>query len=236
MDSIRTQARDVARFVGRQDAGISLACLLTAYSRRSDAVVVAIPRGGIPVAIPIARTLHLPLCVEVVEKIRVPMHEVWQPAQCIGAVASGSACAVNAAQAHALQLSPVETAQALACAQSDQASKTGSYHAICPEVSIRNQTVLLIDDVVSSGATMRAAIEALRPRHPARIVVAVPVGAMEAIRELRTLADEVVCPATIENGWAIHECYARFPPMTDAAACALLESVNHRRIQVGARA
>jgi putative phosphoribosyl transferase len=201
-----------------------LSSLLAIYSKRDDVIVVAIPRGGVPVAVEVAQTLRLPLSLQVVEKICIPVHEAWQSIQSIGAVAENGVLVLDTRRIKALEIPSGEVEQATMLARNDQAHKAELYRHVYSPLDIRNKTVLLIDDAVNSGATMQAAIQVLRQEMPAKILIAAPVGSTGAIRDLSTLADRVVCPVQAAEGTAVSECYAHFPRITDAVAYAMMES------------
>jgi len=226
-----TPSTEVAKFAGRVEAGSLLASLLTTYGTRNDAVLIGIPRGGVPVAIEVARILRRPLDTLVVEKIRVPVHAAWQATQSIGAVAASGVRALDLNHIDSLRIPSQEVEQAARIAQNDQAHKEELYRRLREPLSIRGRTVILVDDAIDSGATMHAAIQAVRRERPAGIIVAAPVGSAAACRFLGTLTDHVVCPVQPCEGAAVHECYARFPPISDSEAYAMLERSLNRPVR-----
>ncbi len=218
MSSRVERSSEPAKFEDRKEAGGLLASLLASYSKRSDVITLAIPRGGVPVALEVGRILCLPVRPMVVEKVRLPMHEAWEVSHSIGAVASGGVCVLDSDRIHFLQLRQQDVEQAIALARNDQAHKQELYGRGASGLNIRDKIALLIDDAVASGATMQAAVQALRENGPARIVIAAPVGSTDAIRRLSALVDRIVCPIQAAEGGAIHECYARFSSISDADA------------------
>jgi putative phosphoribosyl transferase len=212
-----------ARFADRQKAGRLLASLLTVYSRRDDVLIMAIPRGGVPVALELAEALSLTVAVLVVEKVRIPVHEAWQPSQSIGAVSSGGVRVLDPNRIRSLQIDAGEVERATTLAQNDQIHKKEIYERLHASIRLRGKTVLLVDDAVDSGATMQAAVQAVRAEQPIKIVVAAPVGSAGACHRLRVLTDEVVCPVQPPSGTAIHDCYAGFPTITDTEAYEMLQ-------------
>lgn len=227
---------ELAKFHGRTEAGNLLSALLSQYLEQKGAIVMAIPRGGVPVGMEIARALRLPLGLVVVEKIRIPEHDAWQSIRSLGAVAAGVAPILDSQRIKMLRIPPADLERASCIARNDQIHKTELYRRVCPPVKLRDQTVLVIDDAVDTGMTMEAAIRSLRLNTPAKIVVAAPVGSAAAIRQLTSLADRVVIPIQAAEGAAVHECYAHFPPIDDAEVYALMERCCNEPPRARARA
>jgi predicted phosphoribosyltransferase len=176
-------------FHDRYDAGRQLAAHLTRYAGRPDVLVLALPRGGLPVAYEVARALGAPLDVFLVRKLGVPGREELA----MGAIASGGVRVLNDEVVRALRI-PEEVIDAVAAEeQAELERRERTYRDGRPAPDVRGRTVILVDDGLATGSSMRAAVEALRLRGPARIVVAVPVGAPETCAALREIADEVVC-------------------------------------------
>jgi len=220
----------LTQFTNRREAGRALASKLTAFSGRDDLLLMAIPRGGVPVAMEISRQMSLPLHVLVVEKIQAPWHEAWQQRESIGAVGPGGVSILDADRIAKLAIPEEEVKLATRCTKNDQAHKEELYAVGSPSVSIQEHTIILVDDAIQTGASMRAAIQYLRKMKPARIVIATPVSSQSAYGELSRLADQLICATQAPEGTAVHVCYARFQPITDAAAYALLET-NRRRFR-----
>src|SRR5688572_8124254 len=179
-------------FRNRQQAGRVLAQRLTAYAHKPEVVVLALPRGGTPVAYEVAKALHAPLDVLVVRKLGVPGHEEYA----MGAIASGGEPLLNDDVVRELGI----TADAIdAVVQRERAElqrRDCLYRGSRPPPDVRGRSVIVVDDGLATGSTMVAAVQALRRLQPARIVVAVPTGAAETCAQLRELADEVVCAST----------------------------------------
>ena len=222
-DETARKSEGLVRFANRKEAGRALASMLADYSERDDVLLMAIPRGGVPVCVEISRRMSLPLYVLVVEKIQAPWHEAWQIRQTIGAAGPGGVSMLDADTIAKLVIPDQEVTLATECAKNDQAHKEALYAVASPSVSVRGRTVVLIDDAVQTGMTMRVAVQFLRKMKPLKVVIAVPVCSQTAYRELCGLADHVLCPVQVAEGVAAHVLYARFPPVTDATAIALLE-------------
>src|SRR5215472_18285018 len=168
------------RFRDRTDAGRRLAEKLTAYADRPDIVVLALPRGGVPVAFEVAMALGAPLDVFLVRKLGAPGHEELA----MGAIASGGVVVMNDEVVKAMHVEADEILDAIAAERRELARREEAYRDGRPPVDVRGKTVILIDDGLATGSTMRAAVKALRRQGPARIVVAVPIGAASTCSEL----------------------------------------------------
>jgi len=179
----------LTRFRNRVDAGQQLAGRLAAYAGRPDVLVLALPRGGVPVAFEVARTLDAPLDVFVVRKLGVPGREQLA----MGAIASGGIRVLNDDVVGALKI-PDRIIEAVTSRELQELRlREGSYRGNRPPLEIDDRTVILVDDGMATGSTMKAAIEALRRITPARIVVAVPTATPSACAEIGLAADECVC-------------------------------------------
>lgn len=206
-------------FRDRTDAGRQLADVLQReYAGRPDVLVLALPRGGVPIAAEVARVLGVPLDVFLVRKLGVPGHEEYA----MGAIASGGVRVLNDDMVRQLGITP-EMIDAVAVMESRELQRReGLYRGERSTPAVAGRVVLLIDDGLATGATMRAAVVALREQGPARVVVAVPVGTVEACASLRREADEVVCPHTPEPFRAVGAWYANFDQTTDEEVRRLL--------------
>jgi predicted phosphoribosyltransferase len=181
----------MALFADRSDAGRRLARLFLGEASRNP-VVLALPRGGVPVAFEVSRALHAPLDVFVVRKLGVPRHEELA----LGAIASGGVRVINEDVVTTLGI-PAGVIEAVAAREAEElARREWAYRRGRSPIDVAGRTVILVDDGLATGASMRAAVAALRQLQPARIVVAVPVAAPDTCRALRAEADRVVCAET----------------------------------------
>jgi putative phosphoribosyl transferase len=197
-------------FRDRTEAGRRLASLLIGYAGK-DAIVLALPRGGVPVAYEIAAALDLQLDVFLVRKLGLPGHEELA----MGAIAGGGVRVLDedVVRRHGVDhrvLEDVERRERVVLE-----SRSRLYRGSRPEPFLRGRTVVLVDDGLATGSTMKAAVAAVRRERPARVVVAVPVAPEETVRELSTLVDEVACVATPEPFWGVGIWYERFPQTSD---------------------
>src|ERR1700720_3585657 len=179
-------------FVNRRDGGTVLADLLKRYANRPDVLVLALPRGGVPVAFEVARALNAPLDVFVVRKLGVPGQEELA----MGAIATGGARVLNHDVIGYLGLSREAIDRVIAREKKELERRERIYRGDRGPLDVEGRTVILVDDGLATGSTMRAAVAALRKEHPSRIVVAVQVAAPETCEEFKTEVDEAVCAAT----------------------------------------
>jgi erythromycin esterase-like protein/predicted phosphoribosyltransferase len=209
-------------FRDRRDAGRLLAEKLAAYANRPDALVLALPRGGVPVAYEVARALGAPLDVFVVRKLGVPGYEELA----MGAVATGGVRVLNDQLVERLGI-PEQMIDAVAARELQElARRERRYRGGRPPPDVRGRTVILVDDGLATGATMHAAIEALRQQKPTRIVVAVPTASPETCEEMKTKADDVICAITPAPFQAVGRWYQDFSQTTDEEVEALLSRRN----------
>lgn len=209
-------------FRDRVAAGRVLAALLEEYAHRDDTIVLALPRGGVPVAREVALALQVPLDVLVVRKLGIP----WQPEFAAGAIAPGGVLVLNhqaAAEIPGLQrlLEPVVAQERRELARREAAYRRGR-----PPLDVAGWTVILVDDGIATGATIEAAAVALRAMNARSIVIAVPVAPPEATRRLARLADRIVCPEQPADFLAVGQYYDEFPQIDDAEVVRLLASGN----------
>jgi putative phosphoribosyl transferase len=206
---------------------------LMRYASRSDVLVLGLPRGGVPVAFIIARALHAPLDILLVRKLGVP----GQGELALGAIASGGSRVLNEAVVQEIGI-PDHVIEAISSReQQELARRERLYRGDRHEWQVQGHTVILVDDGLATGATMRVAITALRAKPPARVVVAVPVAPPSVCQALRAMADEVVCLLTPEPFLGVGLWYNDFTPITDEEVRWLLEratqiptdSVTHSR-------
>jgi putative phosphoribosyl transferase len=202
----------------RTEAGRRLARQLTDYADRPDVLVLALPRGGVPVAFEVARALRAPLDIFLVRKLGVPGHEELA----MGAIASGGVRVLNEETLSYLRI-PEEVIDAVAADELRELERRErAYRGDAPAPDVQGKTVILVDDGLATGSTMRAAAAALRQQQPARIVVAVPVSAVQTCDEYRMGVDEIVCAVTPEPFHAVGLWYKDFSQTTDEEVRALL--------------
>lgn len=206
-------------FQDRTEAGRVLADRLAAYANYPDAMVLALPRGGVPVAFEVAEALNLPLDIFVVRKLGLPGHEEFA----IGAIASGGARVLNQDLIRQLSLSDEIIEHIVAREQHELERRERTYRGQRPMLDVRDRTIIIVDDGLATGSSMRAAIAALRQKRPAKLIVAVPVGASVTCSELEALADEAICLETPENFSAVGLWYKDFSQVTDEEVIDLLE-------------
>jgi predicted phosphoribosyltransferase len=198
-------------FRDRREAGRLLAAQLAEYANRPGVLVLALPRGGVPVGFEVARALGAPLDVFLVRKLGVPGREEFA----MGAIATGGVRILNEELVRALGI-PDQVIEAIAAReQEEMARRERLYRGDRQAPDVRDRTVILVDDGLATGATMQAAIKALRQQHPARIVVAAPVAAPETCDVLKSEADDVVCAVTPEPFHAVGLWYDDFSQTTD---------------------
>jgi erythromycin esterase-like protein/predicted phosphoribosyltransferase len=205
-------------FRDRTEAGRLLAAKLAAYANRPNVLVLALPRGGVPVAYEVARALGAPLDVFLVRKLGVPGYEELA----MGAVATGGVRVLNDQIVRALRIPDYVIDSVAAEEQQELARRERLYRGGRPLPDVRGRTVILVDDGLATGATMHAAVKALRQQQPARIVVAVPTAAPETCEELRSEVDEVICAITPEPFDAVGRWYEDFSQTTDEEVRQLL--------------
>ncbi|HET6426339.1 MAG TPA: phosphoribosyltransferase [Planctomycetaceae bacterium] len=212
-------------FRDRTDAGRQLATMLTHYADRPDVIVLALPRGGVPVAFEVASRLHAPLDVFMVRKLGVPGHEELA----MGALASGGVQILNQELVDALDISDDQIAATVAQESAELTRRERAYRDDRPPIDVRGRTVILIDDGLATGATMRAAVAAVNRQKPAKLIVAVPVGAAETCRELRNETDETICFRTPAHFRAVGMWYQNFSQTTDDEVRTLLKQSGQHR-------
>jgi len=198
-------------FHDRTDAGRHLADKLRHLTGRGNVVVLALPRGGVPIGYEVARALGAPLDIFLVRKLGVPGHEELA----MGAIASGGVRVVNRSVVRQLDLSD-DVIDAVAAEEGRELlRREEAYRDGRPAPDLRGKVVILVDDGLATGSTMRAAVAAVRQFNPTRVIVAVPVGPSETCAEFRRIADEVVCAEEPEPFYAVGSWYADFSQTTD---------------------
>ena len=205
-------------FRDRSDAGRKLAAALSGYAGGGDVLVLGLPRGGVPVAYEVAQALRAPLDVFIVRKLGFPS----QPELAMGAVASGGVLVLNDDVVRQLDVPQSVIDRVAAAEQIEIERRERSYRGGRPAPSVEGKTVILIDDGLATGSTMRAAARAERKLNPARIVIAVPLAAATTREVLRREADEIVCLATPEPFFAVGQWYANFEQTSDEEVRELL--------------
>ncbi len=208
-----------SRFRDRADAGRYLAELLSDYAGRDDVVVLALPRGGVPVGSEVARALKAPLDVFVVRKLGVPGHEELA----FGAIASGGAQILNSEVIRHVGLTNDLIDSVSERERGELARRERLYRGDRTDSELAGKAVILVDDGLATGASMRAAVAAVRAQNPARIVVAVPTAAPETCAALSSEVDELVCPLRPRNFYAVSLWYDRFEQVSDDEVRTLLE-------------
>jgi predicted phosphoribosyltransferase len=209
------------QFSDRRHAGQVLAGMLDHYRANPDALVLALPRGGVPVAYEVARALHAPLDVFIVRKLGVPGHEEFA----MGAIASGGVRVMNP-DAAGLHIRPEAIDAVIAREQHELERRERRYRGDRPPIPLDDRIVILVDDGLATGSTMRAAAIAVRRSRPRRVVVAVPVAAPETCREFQAQVDEVVCAVTPQPFMAVGMWYENFDQTTDDEVHRLLAAAR----------
>lgn len=211
-------------FRNRREAGRLLAARLSAFARRRDVIVLALPRGGVPVAYEVAIALAVPLDVFTVRKLGVPGHEELA----MGAIASGGTYLLNSDVIEALGISRAEVLAVAERERRELERREHLYRDGHPAPNLEGKTVILIDDGLATGASMLVALDALRQKRPSAIVVAVPVAPPETCAALHAHADEVVCYETPEPFFGVGAWYQDFSQVTDAEVRTLLNEASLR--------
>lgn len=207
------------KFKDRTEAGQVLARSLAAYANLPDVVVLALPRGGVPVAFEVAKALNAPLDVFLVRKLGVP----GQSELAMGAIASGGVRVINQDIVRSLSLSDAVIDKVAALEQQELKRREDLYRDGRPNPVLRGHTIIIVDDGLATGATMRAAKEAIHQQQPARIVVAVPISSPETCKDLSSEVDEIICVKTPQPFNSVGLWYEDFPQTTDAEVRDLLK-------------
>jgi predicted phosphoribosyltransferase len=205
-------------FRDRRQAGRALGEALAHYAGRSDVIVLALPRGGVPVGFEVARALGAPLDVFLVRKLGFPGNEEYA----MGAIASGGVRVIDDALLDRVGISSAAVERVVQQQERELRRREYAYRDDLPAAELSGRIVILVDDGLATGSSMRAAVAAVRRREARRIVVAVPVGPADTVRELAQLADEAVCLSTPEPFLAVGRFYQNFDQIEDAEVVELL--------------
>jgi putative phosphoribosyl transferase len=208
-------------YKNRSEAGRELADALQPYANRPDVLVLALPRGGVPVAYQVAQRLNAPMDLMLVRKLGLPGHEELA----MGAIATGGIRVLNAEVIQGLGISEAQIEQVAAVEVQELRRRERIYRDDRPIPDVQDRCIFLIDDGLATGASMQAAIAGLRQQRPAEIVVAVPVAPPDMVASLRQQADAVICPATPEPFFGVGLWYADFAQVTDAEVRELLGEI-----------
>jgi putative phosphoribosyl transferase len=212
-------------FRDRAEAGRALARVLSHYAGRDDVIVLALPRGGVPVAAEVAKELGAPLDVFLVRKLGVPGHEELA----MGAIASGGVLVLDDGVLRWLGISEEQVQRALTRELDELRRREAAYRNGRPLPDLKGKTVILVDDGLATGASMQAAARAVRRHQPARIVIAVPVASRATCDQFRDDVDEVVCAVTPEPFYAVGNWYEDFSQTSDEEVRELLERAPKER-------
>jgi predicted phosphoribosyltransferase len=213
-------------FRDRREAGRLLAEKVSAYANRPDVIVLALPRGGVPVAYEVGRALNAPLDVFPVRKLGVPGHDELA----MGAIAPGGIRVLNDELVRALHI-PDDLLDAVVAKEEQELTRREQlYRGDRPPIDVRGKTVILVDDGLATGATMLAAIKALRQHQAGRIVVAVPIASPETCDQMRAYVDDIVCAVTPEPFYAVGLWYENFSQTSDEEVRELLKQTSEQVI------
>lgn len=208
----------------RRDAGMVLAQALQHYAKDNTAIVLALPRGGVPVAYEVAKALRLPLDIFIARKLGFPGHEEFA----MGAIASGNTLFLNRALIEQARIPEDIINSVIEKEKQELARREKTYRNNRPFPDLTGKTVLLIDDGIATGFSLRAAIAGLKMLQPKRVVIAVPVAAADTLAELRGLVDEIVCPLQPANLQAVGLWYQNFSQTSDEEVMELLSNLHAR--------
>lgn len=205
-------------FKDRSEAGRRLAAALARYANRPDVIVLALPRGGVPVAFPVAEALHAPLDILIVRKLGLPGHEELA----MGAIATGGVQLLNPEIARQFGVTREQLQAAISRERAELERRERAYRGDLPWPDLRGKTVILVDDGLATGASMRAAVLAVKQQQPASLVVAVPVASVETCDMLRDEVDDVICLETPQPFYAVGLWYQEFGQTSDEEVRALM--------------
>ncbi len=207
------------RFRDRTDAGQQLAQQLKAYANRADVLVLALPRGGVPIGYEIARALNLPLDICLVRKLGEPGNKE----SAIGAISADGVRVLNHYALSYLGITKQQLERITDQELQELKRRDQAYRGNRSPVDIYDRTIILVDDGLATGATMRAAVMWVRSQQPRQLIVAVPIAAMGAYKQLKTQVDRLICLSIPNNMFAIGLWYNNFDQVTDEEVCNLLD-------------
>lgn len=213
------------KFRDRKEAGITLAKYLNKEIDISSSILLALPRGGVPIAYELSCVYSIPMDVFMVRKLGVPSH----PELAMGAIASGNTIIFNEQLINNLKLSKETISQVIQSEKKELARREKVYRGERAFPRLSGSTVILVDDGMATGATMKAAVSALKKHHPHSIVIAVPVAPPETCREFGRIVDKVICPVQPDNFEAVGLWYDYFPQVTDNEVKLLLEQSPYKQ-------
>ncbi len=209
-------------FNDRTDAGKRLSERLSEYANREDVLILALPRGGVPVAFEVAKELNLKMDIFIVRKLGVPGNEELA----MGAIASGNIRVLNEDVIRSFRIPQKAIDEATANELGELERRERIYRKNRPVPKISGSTVILIDDGLATGATMRAAVAAVKTKNPAKVIIAVPVAAPDTCSDFGSEVDEVMCVATPEPFYGVGAWYEDFSQTTDKEVCDLLDKAT----------
>ena len=210
----------LTKFLDRREAGQLLARKLSDYANRRDVLVLALPRGGVPVAAEVAASLRVPMDVFVVRKLGLP----GQPELAMGAIASGGICVINEAVIDALRI-PADIIEAVRSEEEDELERRERvYRGNRAPLNVEGKSVIVVDDGVATGSTVLAAVAALRKLNAARVIIATPTIAASTSDQVAHSADEVIAVITSEDFFGVGQWYENFSQTTDAEVREILEN------------
>ena len=219
---IHAEDKKKALFGNRRDAGKKLAQKLIGYSGRKDVIVLALPRGGVPVAYEVALALQVPMDIFIVRKLGWPGHEEMA----IGAIASGGVKVLNEDIVRYLNIPNALVEEVAQRELRELERREKAYRENRPPLDVKDHTVIVIDDGLATGASMRAAIVGVRAHSPAPIVIAVPTAALETCEALEPAVDQIICATTPEPFYDVSRWYEDFSQTTDEEVRSLLQEAN----------
>jgi len=211
-------------FRNRAEAGQRLASHLVKYANRDDVVVLGVPRGGVPIAFEVATALNLPLDIFVLRKLGVPGHEELA----FGAIGSGGVRVLDREIVKAVGLSDTVIEMVTQAERSELARREQIYRGGRPPLDVRGKTVILVDDGIATGSSLRAGVRALREMRPAAIVIAAPVAPQSAVNRLKHDVDDVICAAIPEKFYGVGQFYEDFSQVSDEEVIELLDSASRQ--------